>query len=84
EQYSEIIPIPSSLLQKDDDDSDNTTTEVVYTFVLTDDGRDGLCCEHGIGNVQLYNGTDVTTANSKPLFRNFTQNMRRFVHSFAL
>lgn len=69
-----------------DDGNKNEEIEERYntfTFVLTDDGRDGLCCSYGMGNVTLYHGS-YDFYNQDIIFTSTTEGLYRFIHTFEL
>jgi hypothetical protein len=49
-----------------------------FEFILTDDGRDGLCCTNGEGKYELY------AENNTLLFSSTAEGKRREVHRFVL
>jgi hypothetical protein len=60
------------------------TAESTLKLIITDDGRDGLCCEFGAGMFRLYNGTHEENNEDNLLVNSTVEGKRREVHSFRL
>lgn len=65
-QYNETINIT------------NFSRESDLILIVTDDGRDGLCCEYGSGSIRLYNNDGLTIVSEN----NFNDTLR-FIHRFS-
>jgi hypothetical protein len=60
------------------------TADSILKLIITDDGRDGLCCEFGAGMFRLYNGTYEENNEGNLLVSSTAEGKRREVHSIRL
>jgi hypothetical protein len=60
------------------------TAQSTLKLIITDDGRDGLCCEFGTGMFRLYNGSHEENNEDNLLVNSTAEGKRREVHSFRL
>jgi hypothetical protein len=60
------------------------TMDSTLKLIITDDGRDGLCCEFGEGRFRLYNGTFIENYDENILVSSTAEGKRREVHAFQL
>jgi hypothetical protein len=65
-------------------DVSQATPESTLKLIISDDGRDGLCCDYGKGRFRLYNGTFVSNDIENFLVTGTAEGKRREVHPFKL
>jgi hypothetical protein len=65
-------------------DVSQTTAESSLKLIISDDGRDGLCCDYGMGMFRLYNGTFHSDNSDNLLVAGTAEGKRREVHPFKL
>lgn len=65
-------------------DVSQATIDSTLKLIVTDDGRDGLCCEYGEGRFRLYDGAFIENNDENLLVSSTAEGKRREVHSFQL